>query len=156
MAVHVWRSTNGADWVRLPSGPAQSSTAAEQLLPRDIEPAPQARCSWALVPGDRRRRLRRCRLVRYAPAAARQWRRADLSETSLADGGDQRLVAAAPLGDGYVAVGAAGSGGGFQLRSAVSPDGVHWSAGGPLPGQPSCPAAVRPPPLSPAAARSCG
>jgi hypothetical protein len=64
VAVHVWRSTNGADWVRLPSGPAQSSTAAEQLLPRDIEPAPQARCSWALVPGDRRRRLRRCRLVR--------------------------------------------------------------------------------------------
>ena len=36
VAVHVWRSTNGADWVRLPPGRAQSSTAAEQLLPRDI------------------------------------------------------------------------------------------------------------------------
>jgi hypothetical protein len=135
VAVHVWRSTNGADWVRLPPGPAQSSTRAEQLLPRDI--AAGAGCSVLVgtsfrVTGD----AGFDGAAWYAPAAARQWQRIDLSGTGLADGGDQRLVAAAPLGDGYVAVGAVGSGGGFQLRSAVSPDGVRWSAGGPLSGQP--------------------
>ena len=36
VAVHVWRSTNGADWVRLPHSRSQSGTPAEQLLPRDI------------------------------------------------------------------------------------------------------------------------
>jgi hypothetical protein len=135
VAVHVWRSTNGADWVRLPPGRAQSSTAAEQLLPRDIA----AGAAGSVLVGSSLRVTGDAGFdgaAWYAPAAARQWQRADLSGTGLADGGDQRLVAAAPLGEGYVAVGAAESGGVFQLRSAVSADGVRWSAGGPLPGQP--------------------
>jgi hypothetical protein len=135
VAVHVWRSTNGADWIRLPPGRAQSSTPAEQLLPRDIA----AGAAGTVIVGTSFRVTGDAGFdaaVWYAPAAARQWQRADLSGTGLADGGDQRLVAAAPLGDGYIAVGAAGSGGGFQLRSVVSPDGVHWSAAGSLPGQP--------------------
>ena len=36
VAAQVWRCTDGADWVRLPPGRAQSSTAVEQLLPRDL------------------------------------------------------------------------------------------------------------------------
>jgi hypothetical protein len=142
VAVHVWRSTNGADWVRLPPGRAQSSTPAEQLLPRDIA----AGAAGSVLVGTSFRVTGDAGFdgaAWYAPAAARQWQRVDLSGTGLADGGDQRLVAAAPLGDGYVAVGAVGSGSGFQLRSAVSPDGVRWSAGGPLSGQP-LPAGTRP------------
>jgi hypothetical protein len=142
VTVHVWRSTNGADWVRLPPGRAQSSTPAEQLLPRDIA----AGAAGSVLVGTSLRVTGDAGfdgVAWYAPATARQWQRADLSGTGLADGGDQRLVAAAPLGDGYVAVGAAESGGGLQLRSAVSPDGVRWSAGGPLSGQP-LPAGTRP------------
>jgi hypothetical protein len=142
VAVHVWRSTNGAEWVRLPPGRAQSGTPAEQLLPRDIA----ADAAGSVLVGTSFRVAGEAGFdgaAWYAPAAARQWQRADLSGTGLADGGDQRLVTAAPLGDGYVAVGAAGSGGGFQLRSAVSPDGIRWSAGGPLPGEP-LPTGTRP------------
>src|SRR5215212_3830136 len=134
-AVHVWRSTNGRDWVRLPPARAQSSTPAEQLLPRDIA----AGAAGSLLVGTSFRLTGNAGFdgaTWYAPTAARQWQRVDLSGTGLADGGDQRLLAAVPLGDGYVAVGAVGSGGGFQLRSAVSRDGVRWSAGGPLSGQP--------------------
>ena len=143
VAVHVWRSTEGTDWVRLPPGRAQSSSGAEQLLPRGI--AGGAGGSLIVgtsfhVSGD----AGFDGAAWYAPAAARQWQRVDLSGTGLAGDGDQRLAAAAPLGAGYVAVGAVTeSGGGFQLRSAVSPDGIGWSAGGPLPGQP-LPAGGRP------------
>jgi hypothetical protein len=142
VAVHVWRSTNGADWVRLPPGRPQSSTPAEQLLPRDIA----AGAAGSVLVGTSLRVTGGTGFdgaAWYAPAASRQWQRVDLTGTGLAEGGDQRLVAVAPLGDGYVAVGAAGSDGGFQLRSAVSPDGVRWSAGGPLVGQP-LPAGTRP------------
>jgi hypothetical protein len=72
----------------------------------------------------------------YAPAAALQWQRADLSRTGLVGDGDQRLLTDAAIGSGYVAVGAVRAGAGFELRSAVSPDGVAWAAGGPLPGPP--------------------
>jgi hypothetical protein len=133
--VQVWRSTNGADWVRLPPSRAQSGTQAEQLLPRDIA----AGAAGSLIVGTSYQVSGDAGFdgaAWYAPTAARQWQRVDLSGTGLTDGGDQRLLAVAPLGDGYVAVGATGSGGGFQLRSAVSSDGVHWSPGGPLPGQP--------------------
>jgi hypothetical protein len=135
VAVHVWRSTNGADWVRLPPSRTQSGTPAEQLQPRDIAAGATGSAivgTSLQVAGD----TGFDGAAWYAPAAARQWQRADLSGTGLAEGGDQRLVAAARLGDGYVAVGAVGSTDGFELRSVVSPDGVHWSAGGPLPGQP--------------------
>jgi hypothetical protein len=141
-AVQVWRSTDGAAWVRLPLGHEQSSSRAEQLLPRDIA----AGASGSLIVGTSFQISGGAGFdaaAWYAPAAAQQWQRADLSETGLVGGGDQRLAAAAPLGAGYVAVGVAESGGGFQLRSAVSSDGIGWSAGGPLPGQP-LPAGGRP------------
>jgi hypothetical protein len=135
VAVHVWRSTDGRDWVRLPPSPAQSSGRAEQLLPRDIA----AGAGGSLIVGTSFQVSGDVGFdgaAWYAPTAARRWQRADLSRTGLAGGGNQRLAAAAPLGAGYVAVGVAEAGGGFQLRSAVSPDGIGWSASGPLPGQP--------------------
>jgi hypothetical protein len=134
-AVQVWRSANGADWVRLPPSRAQSGTPAEQLLPRDIA----AGGAGSLIVGTSFHVSGDAGFdgaAWYAPAAAPQWQRADLSGTGLAAGGDQRLVAAAALGTGYVAVGVAESSGSFQLLSTVSPDGIGWSAGGPLPGQP--------------------
>jgi hypothetical protein len=135
VAVHVWRSTDGTDWVRLPPGRAQSSTATEQLLPRDMA----AGTAGTLVVGTAFRVGGGDGFdgaAWYSPAAARQWQRADLSGTGLVGDGDQRLLTDAALGSGYVAVGAVRAGTGFELRSAVSPDGVTWSAGGPLPGLP--------------------
>jgi hypothetical protein len=134
-AVQVWRSTDGADWVRLPLGRAQSSSRTEQLLPRGIA----AGAGGSLIVGTSFQLGGDAGFdaaAWYAPAAAQQWQRADLSGTGLDGGGDQRLAAATPLGAGFVVVGMVESGGGFQLRSAVSPDGIGWSAGGPLPGQP--------------------
>jgi hypothetical protein len=142
VAVHVWRNTDGTDWVRLPPGRAQSSSRAEQLLPRGIA----AGAGGSLIVGTSLQVSSDAGFdgaAWYAPAAARQWQRADMSGPGLTGDGDQRLAAAAPLGAGYIAVGVAESGGGFQLRSAVSPDGISWSAGGPLPGQP-LPARGRP------------
>jgi hypothetical protein len=135
VAVHVWRSNDGTDWVRLPPGRAQSSSRAMQLLPRDIA----AGTGGSLIVGASFQiggAVGFDGAAWYAPAGARQWQLADLSGTGLAGDGDQRLVAAAPLGAGYVAVGVTESGGSFQLRSAVSPDGIAWAAGGPLAGQP--------------------
>ena len=142
VAAHVWRTTDGTDWVRLPPGRAQSSTAAELLLPRDMA----AGTAGSLVVGTAFRVGGGDGFdgaAWYAPAAARQWRRADLSTTGLVGDGDQRLLTDAAIGSGYVAVGAVRAGAGFELRSAVSPDGIAWSAGGPLPGRP-LPGAGRP------------
>jgi hypothetical protein len=133
VAVHVWRTTDGTNWVRLPPGKAQSSTAAEQLLPRDMA----AETAGTLVVGTAFRVGGGDGFdgaAWYAPAAAREWQRGDLSRTGLVGDGDQRLLTDAAIGAGYVAVGAVQSGAGFELRSAVSTDGVAWSAGGALPG----------------------
>jgi hypothetical protein len=142
VAAHVWRSADGTGWTRLPPGRDQSSTPAEQLLPRDLAAGP----AGTLIVGTAFTVGGECGFdgaAWHAPAGARQWRRADLAGSGLVGDGDQRLLTDAPLGTGWVAVGAARSGDGFRLRSAVSADGTAWSAGGELPGQ-VLPAAARP------------
>jgi len=142
VAAHVWRTTDGADWTRLPPGPDQSGTATDQLLPRDMA----AGRAGTLIVGTAfgiRGGSGFDGAAWYAPTGARQWQRADLSASGLAGDGDQRLVSDAAVGSGYVAVGTVLTGAGFQLRSTVSPDGMTWSAGGPLAGTP-LPAGGRP------------
>jgi hypothetical protein len=134
VAAHVWRSADGTGWTRLPPGRAQSSTTAEQLLPRDLAAGPAGTLivGTAFAIGGERGFDG---AAWHAPAGARQWRRADLAGSGLVGDGDQRLLTGAPLGPGWVAVGVVRSGDGFRLRSAVSAGGTAWSAGGELPGR---------------------
>jgi hypothetical protein len=152
VAVVMWRSDNGADWARLAPDAGQVSSAAEQLLPRGMAAGPSGSLVVGTafeVRGGGRDGFDAAAWV--AAGGDQQWRRVDLSRTGLIGAGDQRMVAAAGLGRGYVALAAVRSGSDFQLRSAVSADGSSWSAGGPLPA-----AAGLPPAQLPAAALATG
>ena len=168
VAVHVWRTTDGTDWVRLPPGRAQSSTAAEQLLPRDMA----AGTAGSLVVGTAFQvggggRLRRRRLVRAGggPAVA-AGRPVDDRP------GRRRRPAAADRRGDRLRVRRGGRGAGRRPASSCARPSrrtaAAWSAGGPLPGRPlpgaGRPAAdVAPAPgggavagTRPTAGRSCG
>lgn len=145
VAVAVWRSAGGADWARQAPAAGQLSSPTEQLLPRAMAAGPDG----ALVVGTAFQVRDGGRdgfdaAAWVAGGGSRQWRRVDLSRTGLVGAADQRMLAAAGLGHGYVALAAVRSAGDFQLRSAVSTDGSAWSAGGPLPAGAGLPAAQLP------------
>ncbi len=139
VATQLWRSTEGSRWTRLPPGPDQTSTAGEQLLPRDLAAGPGGTLvvgtAFQVSGGDGFDGA-----AWYAPAGAARWRRADLAGSGLVGDGDQRLLADTALGRGFVAVGAVRADDGFRLRATVSADGTTWTAGGELPGRPLPPA----------------
>jgi len=134
VAVQLWRTADGADWRRPPPAGGLVSSRTEQLLPRDLAAGP----AGSVVVGTAFQLRGGARdgfdsAAWYAGADSRVWRRADLGGTGLAGQGDQRLLTATWVPDGYVAVAAVAGSDGFGLRSAVSPDGRSWSAGGELP-----------------------
>ncbi|HEY6745002.1 MAG TPA: hypothetical protein VI357_04715 [Mycobacteriales bacterium] len=145
VAVTVWRSADGAGWDRLAPGAGQTSSPGEQLLTRDMAAGPLGSVIVGTafqVAGGGRDSFDAA--AWYAAGGERVWRRADLSRSGLVGAGDQRLLAAAPVGPGYAAVAAVRSDSGFELRSALSEDGMTWSAGGPLPLARALPGADRP------------
>jgi hypothetical protein len=145
VAVAVWGSTRGADWARQAPAAGQVSSPTEQLLPRAMAAGPDGALVVGTafqVHGGGRDGFDAAAWV--TTGSDRQWRRVDLSRTGLVGATDQRMLAAAGFGRGYVALAAVRSSGDFQLRSAVSADGSAWSAGGPLPAAAGLPAAQLP------------
>jgi hypothetical protein len=133
-AAQVWRTADGTAWQRLDVGPELVSTRAEQLIAAEAAAGPAGALmvgtAWQLSNGLRDGADA---AAWYAPGDGRQWRRGDLRGAGLTGVGDQRLLAATWLRSGYVVLAAVPVGAGLGLRSAVSPDGRAWTAGGPLP-----------------------
>jgi hypothetical protein len=134
VAVQLWRTTDGADWRRLPPDRDLVSSRTTQLLPRDLVAGP----AGPVVVGTAFELSGGLRngfdgAAWYGGADGGRWRRAGLDGTGLVGTGDQRLLAAAALPDRYVALARVPSGSGLGLRSVVSPDGRAWSAGEALP-----------------------